>query len=303
MISLKERYESDELRLLRFLNVRMTIPEKDQSRYLSLKRGFEGEVAFDPLIDTLQGERYVLKDLLLEVNHSFFQIDTLIISQGVIHLIDTKYFQGDWFYVEDKFLIVQSRREYKNPIDQLKRCVTLFNQWLHKQKLNFIVEALVVFNHPEFTLYQAPMDLPIVLPTQIPHFFKKLDETPSQLGDPHKKLAQELLTLHHNKNPFFTPPEYTYDQLKKGIYCENCHSFALSKKDHIVFCRNCGTSEPLGHAILRAANEFRLLFPEEKITTKEIYNWCKFEVSTKTISRLLNKNFKANGITRYRYFQ
>ena len=59
----------------------------------------EGEQKFDLLAESIQEGRYIIIDLLLEVNNSYFQIDTLIISQGVIHLLDIKNFQGDWYFI------------------------------------------------------------------------------------------------------------------------------------------------------------------------------------------------------------
>ncbi|RBP94721.1 nuclease-like protein [Cytobacillus firmus] len=116
-------------------------------------------------------KRDFINDLLLEVNNSYFQTDTLIISETMIHLLEIKNFQGDWHLDSDKLYTVTSGREYKNPIYQLKRSAAL----LQTLKQNYPVEASVVFINPEFTLYQAPMEQPIVLPTQVNRFMKDLN--------------------------------------------------------------------------------------------------------------------------------
>jgi hypothetical protein len=157
---LKGRTESDELMAMRYLNTRMEFTKKEKFRYLTLEKGYEGELKFDQLAESIQEERYIINDLLLVVNNSYFQIDTLIISQGVIHLLDIKNFQGDWYLESDKLYSVTTRNEVKNPVDQLKRCVTLFNQLLQNHKQNYLVEASVIFINSEFSLYQAPMDQP-----------------------------------------------------------------------------------------------------------------------------------------------
>lgn len=69
---LKERSESNELLVLRSLNTRMELVEKDRHYYLSLEKGYEGEVKFDQLAVAIPEERYIINDLLLEFNHSFF---------------------------------------------------------------------------------------------------------------------------------------------------------------------------------------------------------------------------------------
>jgi hypothetical protein len=43
----KERTESDELKLFRFLNNRMALPFKEKNNYLYLEKGFKGEVMFE----------------------------------------------------------------------------------------------------------------------------------------------------------------------------------------------------------------------------------------------------------------
>ncbi|WP_143522427.1 nuclease-related domain-containing protein, partial [Pseudomonas sp. 2822-17] len=75
----------------------MKLDEKEKFRYLNLEKGYEGELKFDALLENLQEERYILNDLLLAVNNSYFQIDSLIISQGIIHLIDIRNFEGDCY--------------------------------------------------------------------------------------------------------------------------------------------------------------------------------------------------------------
>lgn len=57
-----------------------------------------------------------------------------------------------------------------------------------------------------------------------------------------------------------------------------------------MVCCGCGYIEDNDNAILRAIEEFSLLFPERKITTKAIHEWCKVIDSRKTIRRVLKNN-------------
>ncbi|PAE23409.1 nuclease-related domain-containing protein [Bacillus sp. 7894-2] len=298
---LKRRFPSDELWCMRYLNIRMDLTEKEKQHWANLEKGYEGEVKFDLLTEKLTEERLVIHDLLLEVNNSYVQIDTLIISERMIHLIEIKNFQGDWNLESDKLYAVNTGREYKNPVHQLKRSASLFRQLLQILKQTIPVEASVLFINPEFTLYQAPMDQPIILPTQINRFLKDLNHTPSKLNEGHRKLARQLLSLHQTKNPYTILPDYHFDQLKKGMYCMNCHSL-LSPVHRTLVCEKCGGREKLEQAILRNIREFKFLFPERKLTTQSIYEWCKADISKRTYSRVLKKNFTARGSTSNTYF-
>jgi hypothetical protein len=132
---LRGRSETDELLAMRFLNIRMELNAKDKFHYLNLEKGFEGEVKFDQLLENLSEERYIINDLLLQVNNSYFQIDTLTISQGVIHLLDVKNYEGDCYLESDKLYSMTTVREYKNPINPLNRSASLFRRLLQNLKL------------------------------------------------------------------------------------------------------------------------------------------------------------------------
>jgi hypothetical protein len=62
---LKPRQVSDELKLMRILNARMELEEKDKQNYLNLEKGYKGELIFDTLMENLIQERLILNDLLL----------------------------------------------------------------------------------------------------------------------------------------------------------------------------------------------------------------------------------------------
>ncbi|MGN7178844.1 nuclease [Paenibacillus sp. FSL R5-0490] len=299
---LKRRFPSDELWYMRYLNTRMELTEKEKQHWANLEKGYEGEVKFDLLTEKLTEVRVVIHDLLLEVNNSYFQIDTLIISERMIHLIEIKNFQGDWHLESDKLFAVTTGREYKNPVYQLKRSAALFRQLLQILKQTIPVEASVIFINPEFTLYQAPMDQPIILPTQINRFLKDLNHPPSKLNEGHRKLAQQLLSLHQTKNPYTILPDYHFDQLKKGMYCMDCHSLLTPVHKNLV-CKKCGGHEKIDQGILRNIKEFKHLFPERKLTTQGIHEWCNANINKRTFSRVLKKNFTARGSTSNTYYE
>lgn len=299
---LRGRTESDELLKMRLLSTRMKLSQEEKFYYFNLEKGYEGEVEFDRKAKSLQEERYFINDLLLKINHSYFQIDSTLISQDVIRLLDVKNFEGDFCLENDRFYAVKTGREYKNPIDQLNKCTSQFRQLLRDLKLNFLVEASVIFINPEFTLYNAQMDHPIILPNQVNRFLKSINTTSSKLNERHEELAKQLLSLHQTKNPFSQVPNYQYEELVKKIYCKYCNSFSVSLQNHIFVCDKCRGLETTEDAILRNVKEFQLLFPERRITTTTIYEWCNVDLTKRTFCRILKKNFTAIGKTSDCYY-
>ncbi|WP_160725714.1 nuclease-related domain-containing protein [Bacillus sp. USDA818B3_A] len=298
----KPRFESTELRILGYLNKRMILSETDKKQYLRLKKGFEGEVMFDEMTEKLTCDCLILNDLLLKVNNNLFQIDSLIITAETLIPHEVKNFEGDYYYELDR-LYKRPRIEYSNPLNQLSRSESLLRQLLHNLGYNYTIEAWVVFINPEFTLYQAPLDKPIILPTQLNRYLKRLDGITSRLNGGHKKLADKLISLHIEVSPYNNLPQYSLEQLNKGITCVLCDSFTVFVRGNRCVCKDCGNEEPLASAVLRSVREFQLLFPDSKVTTNSIFEWCGLGGSKRRIARVLERNFNINGYGQWSYYE
>ncbi|SDM44668.1 Nuclease-related domain-containing protein [Bacillus sp. OK048] len=300
----RNRTESMELKVLRVLHIRTILSENDKQHFFSLRKGYEGELLFDTLTEKLQCECYILNDLLFKVNNTTFQIDSLIIFSGKIHFYEVKNLEGD-YYIDSSTnsFYKKPKKEYINPLLQMSRSNSLLRQLLQNIGLNFSIDAQVVFINPEFTLYQAPLDSPIIFPTQLSSYMKKLDTTHSKLNGKDKLLADKLISLHMEENPYTNLPQYEFNQLQKGFTCEVCYSFSISVQGKLCVCGECGHEELVSAAVLRNVNEIKLLFPKMKITTNLINEWCMQKVLKRTIKKILVKNYKQFGVRQWTYYE
>ncbi|CAH0343896.1 nuclease-related domain-containing protein [Bacillus sp. CECT 9360] len=298
----KCRTESAELLILEFLNTRMSLSDKDKQRYFNLKKGYEGEKKFDSLLEKLQCECMILNDLLLKLNSTLFQIDSLIITSETIYFFEVKNYEGDYYYESDRLYMV-SETEINNPLNQLKRSESLLRQLLQKHGLNMPIHGSVVFINPEFTLYQTPRNKSFIFPTQVNRYLKNLDKISTKLNKNHKMLADKLTSLHIKDSPFKLIPSYNFDQLRKGISCFKCTSFSISVEERKCVCKECGHEEVVATAVMRNVNEFKLLFPDRRINTNVIHQWCKVVTSKKRIRRILEKNLKVEGVHRWAFYE
>lgn len=298
----KSRIESAELLMLKSLNSRMGLSEKDKHHYFNLKKGYEGEVQFDLWTEKLRNECFILNDLLLQLNNTLFQIDSLIIFSESIYLFEVKNYEGDYFYESDR-LYKKPRSEINNPLNQLSRSESLLRQLLQSLGSNLPLYASVVFINSEFTLYQTPLNKPFIFPTQLNRILKDLNTIPSKLNGKHKLLADKLISRHIKESPYKLLPSYDYNQLRKGITCVVCNSFSISVEGQKCVCKECGHEEVVTTAVIRSVNEFKLLFPEQKITTNVIHEWCKVVKAKKRIRRTLEKNYKKIGVRQWLYYE
>jgi len=76
----------------------------------------------------------------------------------------------------------------------------------------------------------------------------------------------------------------------------------VRKEQYSFVCEDCGKKEPLQQAILRHVEEFKLLFPDKKLNTKNIYEWCGRKLDQKSYRRVLKKHYTANGNTSDMHF-
>ncbi|TXL66563.1 NERD domain-containing protein [Cerasibacillus terrae] len=286
----KPPVEPQSLKILRCLKPRIIL-SKTNNRYLrSLKKGYQGEKKFAALLNTLGDNCIVLHDLLLEYNHSIFQIDSLLITEGVVYLFEVKNYEGD-FYFDSGHWFKENGKEIKDPMIQLKRSESMLRQLFTSMKINYQIKSYIIFVHPEFTLLQAPRNIPIILPTQLKRFFQRLHENTDIIKKSHEHLAKKLLDMHIEEHPYTKLPHYNYEQLKKGIICNSCHSVMLKVVKKNVVCNQCGQHESTSSAVLRNIQEFQLLFPEHQITTHIIHEWCGKLLSKKIIRKVLTENF------------
>lgn len=300
---LKDRPEPLELKILKLLNARTVLEEKEKKYLHNKAKGYEGEKMFDLLTGKLDPPSYFLNDLFLESNNSKFQIDTLMIRQEPIYLFEVKNFEGDFYYENGRFYSLASQKEIKNPLLQLERCESLLRQLLQSLGYRMTIEAVVIFINPRFHLYQAPMNNPIIYPNQLPDFMSKLNRKSSTLNGRHKSLAEQLVSLHQPESPYEKYSKYSIDMLKKGVICGACRSFGVSINDRYLQCPVCGHREGIDAAVVRAVEEIRLLYPHEKITTNLVFEWCEGIDSKKTIRRVLKQNLICNGKTKGLFYE
>ncbi|HWL24363.1 MAG TPA: nuclease-related domain-containing protein [Ureibacillus sp.] len=298
----KPRKRSLELQILTSLNNRLELSEKYKSLLHTLKKGYEGEILFESYISKLQNNFLILSDLFLQVNSTNFQLDSIIITYDKIFLYEVKNLEGDYYYDATKDRIYSKTKEIINPLSQVVRAETLLRQILQSLKIHLPIEYNVVFVNQEFTLYGAPLDKPFIYPTQIHRYLKKFESMSTDKINKNSYVAEKLLSLHSSDSMFWQIPPYEYKDLKLGVTCAVCGSFMNTVEGYSCICLKCGKRESVYSVILRSVEEFKLLFPEEKITTNGIFEWCGGITSSRTIMRILNRNFQMVGKYRSTHF-
>ncbi|MBO1005281.1 nuclease-related domain-containing protein [Pseudogracilibacillus auburnensis] len=291
-----------ELQILTSLHPRMKLSTTEKQNYENLHKGFLGELKFyDLLCNHPSTNQITLFDLLLESNNTEFQIDSLIINQNTIFSLEIKNFEGDFYLEGDKWFVVGSGKEIRSPLLQLQRTEYLFKQILQKLHVNMTIKPYIIFINDDFTLYQAPIALPAIFPTQVKRFINKLNANSRKLTAHHTKLAKKLISMHLEESAHSRLPSYEYHQLQKGITCRTCSEFLSPINKMKLKCQGCGYEEAVDYGVMRSVAEFNLLFPK-KITTSQIHEWCVVISSKRRIREILLRHMTLIRNGRYSYY-
>lgn len=294
----KERTKSKLLKTYELLSSRMDLASNDDDYYRELQKEYEGAEQFDELTEKFNGHCLILNDLQLKIRGETNQIDALHIFSDRIVLYKIINYEGEHFW--DKCTLTQSGEGLlENPALELHQNWARLEMQLLDWGLQMKVEAFVVYINPEFTLYNAPSDDHLLLPSQIPEYFRELSADDA-LPPEQMKLADRLLGLNNQDYPI-RMPKYHFDQLRKGIPCTTCGALLEIHSGRHQACGKCGKRVNVKTAIKAGISDFRLLFPKEPVTSSRMVEWCGARQSDR-IYRILKDAYISEGNGRRRCY-
>ncbi|WP_208587648.1 nuclease-related domain-containing protein [Gracilibacillus suaedae] len=288
-----------ELKIYEALLYRKALSSEELQKYRLLQKGYQGECQFDRYVDNLSGEYITLQDLWLPHRNKFFQIDYGLILNNTFFLYEVKNYKGDFFYENNK-LFFNTGKEIDDPLTQLRRADSLLNQLLQDLDLQIPIQSSVVFVNPEFTLLQVPRNSNIILPTQLNRYVQQL-HADSRLDSHCYQIEKKLKQLALPQSPFQQLPDYSFQELKKGIRCQSCKRLDTKIVGKMSICQHCDEKEQSQTAILRNIEELQLLFPHLKITTTIAQTWLA-KGSKRRTQYVLNKYLMKKGEKKGRYY-
>jgi hypothetical protein len=297
-LKMKERLESAELRIYKSLDSRKDLSSKEKQYFSGLTKGFNGEKLFDEWLEPALDHRILLPDMQFMPTTTFVQIDTILLTSKLIYLFEIKNYEGDHILEGDNLLRTADSTDAKNPILQLKRNEPVLRRILDNLGCKIPIQSIAVFVNPRFHLYNAPIGLPIIYPTQLERFIEKLKKAPSFLKREHTELGKKMISSTVADNPYTQMPGFRYDELRKGIVCPGCGMFYREYVRSTLTCSFCGGRESAHGAVIRSIEEFQLLFPGVRITVSLVMDWCSIVKSPETIQKILASNYNLIKIGR-----
>lgn len=280
--------KSISLRMLEILNKRKTLSHSDISKLQRLKKGYQGEVVFaNALKKYMDHTHHIIYDINLSINCSATQYDVLLLTKENLLHFEVKNLSGDYYIKNDNWHYLLTNRQINNPLHQASRANRLLNDFLRSHQIKLEVISFTIFVHPQFYLYYAPINRNVIFPSQIKYFLENLNQT-SHKNFIYPDIYKLLTNSHIEKLPHEVLPEYPYEELEKGVFCNGCLRRLYSKTNKFITCNFCNKTLTIKEVIEKSTIEFSILFPDEPITINTIHLWTNQSFNKKTIAKHLN---------------
>ncbi|MCA1065064.1 nuclease-related domain-containing protein [Rossellomorea sp. AcN35-11] len=235
------------------------------------KAGFKGETAVDYTLSFLDPKTYyILHDLRIPCQDSFFQLDTLLITTKFILIIEVKYLSGTAYFDPIFNQLIQTKDGIESalpdPAIQIKRQKKKLIEWLTKNRFPSIPVYSCVVMSNDRTIIKTSSDNKSIHKMVI-HRHSLLDkindvgvsmriETATQKEV--KKLVRTLVKQHKEPAPSVLERyKITEGELLKGVICEECHHRPLVRKHGSWLCVACNSRSIDAH--IQAFKDYELL--------------------------------------------
>ena len=293
MVLLNTLTPPDTLLLYETLLSRKFLSPTEHQHYEQLHKGFIGEKNFKKNLSSYDSQNFKsLFGCLFEVDNMEFQIDCILLTTDTVYLLEVKNYTGDYYIEDNKIFNLQSKTQIYNPLSQIDRAELLFKRLLNEIQVNIDVRSYVVFVNPDFMMYGANVHFPMIYPTQIKRFLKKITSNNSPLTENIRHLSGILAGRRKLKSAHERIPSYEISQLKRGVFCKRCFAEIRRVNQYKLVCNECQKKYQVSEIILFSIAQYCLLFPKKRITTNNIANWCGNIFSKSVIRRVLTCYFR-----------
>lgn len=282
-----DRKKSHELNFYEALSMRTELLEDEQVKFNAARRGYEGEVLYDLILDDVGHSKfYVYRDVYLKVENSITQYDSLIINDDGIIVNEIKNFKGQC-RIENEQWHSGNFSIPDDPFSQLNRAVGKLKRVSNSSRGGFNVSGKLIFPNENFTLNVDNQDAwrKIILRSGLRDYFRSFQN--GRIG----RRAEYIVKLIGNlivENPYFKGG-VDFTRLKLGLYCGQCAGFDFSKTRFHLTCNHCSSSESNESHLLRAVSDYKFLFYNQPMTRNSFLKFIDYRIHSKTVSRFLVK--------------
>lgn len=254
---------------------------------------------------------YILQDLRIPQGTKHYQIDFLLLSTKFILLIENKNMPGIIEFDPDFKQVFRRYNDttevYDCPVDQVKRQVYQFRNWLKKHNINPLpLEFLVTYSNHGSILQNPSKNKEIYdrvckggnLVFKVDEFQNLHQKEVLSLKDV-KKLTKLLIKSHEPEEATISKYGISPSEIIPGILCPACSKFHMERVSRSWYCPHCGTTSSNAHeqALL---DYFLLIGPT--ITNKQLRSFLQLPSRSIATNLLSSMKLQYSGSTKNRVY-
>jgi hypothetical protein len=312
----KNRDFPREITVLKAILRRFTLNpqlQTDLESKLSRKSaGYKGEKELDYHLSQFDHTRfYILHDLIIPHNNTHFQIDSLLISETFMLVIDSKNFAGTLdFHPEFNYLLQTLNgieKVYPDPILQTRTQAAQLKSFLIKNHfspppIEFLVSIsnsqAIIRNPGNHHDVRVRVGKTPAVAYKIQSFNDKYKNGVLSIKEI-RKITKLLLKSHEPYIPDISSMNLPMDQVKKGVQCPECQQNGMKKIYGNLICEKCGHLSRDAH--IEALRDFFIIFGPA-ITSRQFSDFLQISSIHQSKRLLLALDLDSSGSTKGRIY-
>lgn len=272
------------------------------------QKGYTGELKVDYHLDYLASGYTILQDVYLRVNGKNVQMDSLVISQHAIYIVEAKNYNGSITF--DTILNQMIRNDgkiesgFEYPITQVENQNFHLQNWLSQHNLpNIPIYCFVAISEPS-TIIKVIGDAEAIAKV-VAHGAR----IPSMIMEKEQQLAEEDLRKIQDRKigNMILKASNLFDidiikqyaikatDLSPGVICPECGLLGMERLHSRWKCKRCNLFSR--HAHKQALNDYFLL-KKSWITNSECMHWLCFNSKNIATKLLREYPLQYNNINR-----
>ncbi|WP_273851460.1 nuclease-related domain-containing protein [Guptibacillus spartinae] len=276
--------------------------------------GIAGEKSLNFPLSFLDDKRFsIYHDLRLFDGVHYFQIDTLVVTQHYLLILEVKNISGTLMFdpAFNQLIRISDTKEeaFPNPLTQVERQRSQLRALLQKINIPEVpIETLIVVANRRAVLKATEkvqfISSKVIRSEYLPTKVKLLDK---QYSDERltvkevRKIGRTFVKLHEPLDrDVLKRFSISRGDLLIGVACPSCDRLAMLRLHGRWYCETCGTYSRDAH--LRALQDYALLVSKE-ITNQEARRFLRMDSGDAATRLLRSLNLESTGSTKGRRYK
>lgn len=301
---LKKREISSKQLILEMLERRLPKSHPKSTYYQEMlnrtRAGYAGEQRVDQEWQNIYLEHmyYLLHDVVLKAEGgSIHQIDTLLMSQNFILIVEIKNIVGHIEYMEDHHQFIRITSEgkvdgFRNPFDQVKRHARFLRQIFQKAGYHIPIIYMIVSANPNMIMTSSLLAQPIIHVSGLAEKVEQLFLRYSRVCLSEKDLEHIVEHILKKHEPTQWIPDIEWGELRKGALCSQCEY--QHKVRYFYGKWRCSKCQRIDNkSMLVALQDYQLMLGNN-ISNEQFRNF--FDIDSERIAYYLLKKLKFEAV-------